>query len=140
MSNEETGAVFPVSTQNKNLNNVLFAKTLARALADKEVRRLLKQEALKMFDKDYDVLYGLSRNTTGTSGKSLNDRIAAYATSKEDFNNLIEQLPLLTIYIPQLDHFDADKWDIDKDVPIVAVRNVEDKKNGKALLAYDTTV
>lgn len=127
------------TAQQNNFNNIAFAKTLAKSLVNKEIRNLLKQEALKMFDKDYDVLYGFSRDITGSTGKTLHEQIAAYAENKEQFNELAIQSPLLTIYIPQLENFDADKWDTDKQIPIVAVRNVDDKKNGRALFAYDAS-
>lgn len=90
-----------------------------------------------MFDNDYDVLYANSRNVSAFNGKTLYELIAAHATSKEHFDELFAQLPLLTIYIPQLDNFNAEKWNIDTQIPIVAVRNTTDQKNGKPLLAYD---
>lgn len=40
-----------------------FAESLAKALfANKDLRRLVKEEALKKFDKDYDVIYQLVKN------------------------------------------------------------------------------
>jgi len=124
-------------TQQSNVNDVEFAKTLARALTDKEVRSLIRQEAIRMFDKDYDVLYGFSKEVTGSNGKTLHEQIAAYAKDKQAFNELVNATPLLTIYVPQLENFDAAKWDTDKQAPIVAVRNLDDKQNGRPLLAYD---
>ncbi|HVI44663.1 MAG TPA: hypothetical protein VM802_07330 [Chitinophaga sp.] len=120
-----------------NSSKTEFAQTLARALTNKEVRDLLRQEALKMFDKDYDVLYALSKDVTAPSGKTLHELVSAYATDKARFDQITGQLPTLTIYVPQLDQFDADKWNTSAQVPIVAVRNPEDKKSGKPLLAYD---
>jgi len=136
-SDENVPPKIPDTTQQPGANYVEFAKTLAKALANKEVRSLLKEEALKMFDKDYDVLYGFSKDVAGLTGKSMHEQIAAYANNREQFDKLVDQSPLLTIFIPQLDNFNAAKWNADEQVPIVAVRNLDDKRNGKPLLAYD---
>ncbi|HVI48839.1 MAG TPA: hypothetical protein VM802_28475, partial [Chitinophaga sp.] len=114
-----------------------FAKVLAKSLTDINVRSLIKQEAEKMFDKDYDVLYGLAKDLPDVTGKTLNEQIVKFSNNPSQFNSIVNQLPLLTIYVPVLDNFDAKKWNIDGQIPIVAVRNTEDRKNGKPLLAYD---
>jgi hypothetical protein len=124
------------NAQEDRLSKIEFTKTLARALEDKEVRLILKQEALKKFDNDYDVLYGLSKDITAPSGKTLHELVSAHATDKEHFNEIIQNLPLLTIYVPQLDQFDAEKWNVDQEIPIVALRDINDRKSSKPLLAY----
>ncbi|UCJ08131.1 hypothetical protein KTO58_02825 [Chitinophaga pendula] len=126
-----------LTAEQNNQDKTVFARTFARALSNPEVRSLLKQEALKQFDHDYDVLYDVARELTTASGKSLHELIAGYAEDPAAFDAIIQRQPLLTIYVPKLDKFNAAGWDIAAQVPIVAVRNIEDAKAGKPLLAYN---
>lgn len=119
------------------LNPVQFAKILAKALSDKEVRRLIKQEALKKFDKDHDVLYQLSKGVRSESNKLLGDQIAAYAENAKAFSEMADKLDLLTIFVPTIKGFSPETWDIDKQIPIVAVRNPMEKKRGEKMIAFD---
>lgn len=138
-ANVERNAVTKAGLEDDRANKVEFSQTLARALQNQEVRTILKQEALKKIDNDYDVLYGLSKNSTSSSGKTLHELISAYAEDKERFDEIVQSLPLLTIYVPQLDEFDAEKWDAKNQIPIVAIRDVNDRKSNKPLLAYDAS-
>lgn len=114
-----------------------FAKILARAMTNKEVRELIKQEALKKFDKDYDVLYQYSRTATSPDGHTLEELLAGYAESPADLKKIADQLLLSTIYVPELENFNPQHWNTDQQIPVVAVRNTMDKKLKKQMLAYD---
>lgn len=114
-----------------------FAKVLAKAIQNKEVRDLIKQEALKKFDNDYDVLYQLSRTATLNNGKTFESLLTAYADDSTAFIAMIDQLPLTTIFVPHLDKFSPQDWNTEEQIPIVAVRNPADKNQKKQLLAYD---
>lgn len=131
----EMGLTF--SIEQNNQDKTVFARTFARALSNQEVRSLLKQEALKQFDHDYDVLYDVARELTTASGKSLHELIAGYAEDPAVFDAIVQRQPLLTIYVPTLNKFNATAWDVTAQVPVVAVRNTEDAKAGKALFAYN---
>jgi len=125
-----------------------FAESLANALvANKDLRRLVKEEALKQFDKDYDVMYQLVKNKSLTpidyNGKS-NGKIDKSIFSKSSqattfrqallpfFKNEAElleieqKIPLLTIFVPDLPlgTFSAETWDVNDEnqVPDVALR------------------
>uniref|UniRef100_F4C514 Uncharacterized protein n=1 Tax=Sphingobacterium sp. (strain 21) TaxID=743722 RepID=F4C514_SPHS2 len=127
------------SLEEDSANKLEFTQTFARALENQEVRAILKQEALEKIDNDYDVLYALSKNSTSSSGKTLHELISAYTEDKEHFDEIVQSLPLLTIYVPELDEFSAEKWDTENQIPIVAIRDVNDRKSNKPLLAYDAS-
>jgi hypothetical protein len=98
-----------------------FAKILASALADNyELRNLLKVEALKQFDKDNDILYQLIRNEKA-GNQTVSELLSSYAESKEDFASIEEKLPLLTILIPTLPDFTPENWNVNSEIPQVAV-------------------
>lgn len=125
-----------------------FAESLANALvANKDLRRLVKEEALKKFNKDYDVMYHLVKNKSltpndyygksiGKTDKSVLSKSSQATTFRQAllpfFKNeaeLIEieqKLPLLTIFVPELPlgYFSAETWDINDEnqVPDVAFR------------------
>src|SRR5690606_20495189 len=119
------------SLEEDSANKLEFTQTFARALENQEVRAILKQEALEKIDNDYDVLYALSKNSTSSSGKTLHELISAYTEDKEHFDEIVQSLPLLTIYVPELDEFSAEKWDTENQIPIVAIRDVNDRKSNK---------
>jgi len=114
-----------------------FAKVLAKAMENKDVRSLLKQEALKKFDNDYDVLFQLSKDATSAEGKTLGSLIAAYADDPATFTAMVDKAPLITIFVPDLSNFSPEKWNTEAQIPQVAVRNTEDKKQKKNMVAYD---
>ncbi len=102
-----------------------FAKALVQALEDNEnLRSFIKKEALKMFDKDYDILYQLVKDETISDSKSFRDILTEYF---DDNNKLIEiedNLPLLTIFVPKLpeNSFSAEIWNTETETPEVAIR------------------
>ena len=125
-----------------------FAEALSNALiANKDLRRLVKEEALKKFDKDYDVLYlsvknkslipteYLEKSNTKTSKsvlqKSANaltfrEALLPFFTSEAELIEIEQKLPLLTIFVPELPlgAFSAETWDINDEsqIPDVALR------------------
>jgi hypothetical protein len=109
-----------------NHHQMHFAKMLTGALNESQpLRELLKSEALKQFDKDYDVLYNLIRN------KSLGKETVHELLSKYDSNNKLAeieaQFPLLTIYVPVLPEFSAETWNPQTETPQVAITVSDDE-------------
>ncbi len=101
-------------------NRVAFAKVLARAIENEAVRSLLKREAEKQFDQDTEVLFHLIKDEPIDQQTTLFDYLAALHGSKTEFKSITNSLPLLTILVPHLVHFTAEKWDVRNHVPIVA--------------------
>jgi hypothetical protein len=123
--------------QTEAVDKIEFAKVLAKALTNKDVRVLIRQEALKKFDNDHDILYQLSKDIKSASNKSLSDQIADYSQDAKVFSEMADKLDLLTIFVPTIKNFSPDTWDIDKQIPIVAVRDPLGKKKGEKMVAFD---
>lgn len=121
------------SIQNLRLNDqdklkLEFGRAFALALKDKqELRAIIKEEALKKFNKDYDVMYHLVKNRTlGSSNHTVRSLLVNYFEDENQLIKIENQLPLLTIFVPELpeDSFSAEKWDTsDPDqTPVVGIR------------------
>ncbi len=122
----------------QDTHRIQFAKTLAKALENEEVRRFIKQEAGKQFDMDYDVLFQLVKDTELSAGRTFASYLAPYAESPEQFGKVTESLPLLTILVPELKAFSNQKWDVAIQIPLVAVVNSDhDEINHTKLVAFD---
>lgn len=116
---------------------VKFGRVLAKALKDSpELRQFIKQEALKQFNNDYDVLFNMVRhkplnNIPSTRLKngvnnSLEGLLEGYFEDKNELSAIQSQLPLLTVFVPKLpeNSFSAETWDTnDPDqIPVVGIR------------------
>lgn len=101
-----------------------LAKVMAKAVKNPEIRKLIRTEAIKKFDNDYDVLLQSVKNNKLSSGKVLLEAIADYADDKDRVKRIVDDLPLLTFFIPN--YYSAEKWKED-DVPIIVVRNNDNK-------------
>ncbi|MGL5111239.1 MAG: hypothetical protein ACRC6O_01225, partial [Flavobacterium sp.] len=116
-------------------------------VANKDLRRLVKEEALKQFDKDYDVMYQLVKNKSLTpidyNGKSIvktdksilskssqattfRQALLPFFKNEAELLEIEQKLPLLTIFVPDLPlgTFSAATWDVNDEnqVPDVALR------------------
>ena len=101
-----------------------FARALLKAMKEsKMLRYVLKTEALRMFDKDYDVLYVLIKDKTLENGKSVESLIAKHLGGIEKLNHILSINPTLTILVPELpnESFSAELWDTENDIPAVAI-------------------
>lgn len=115
-----------------------FARGISQALQNRAFRNLLRNEALKQFNKDYDVLYHNIKNTpinasvyikstdTEVTFKTLGDFLVSFFDDEQDLENFENQYPLTTIFIPELplDSFSAEMWDVNDEnqIPDVAIR------------------
>jgi hypothetical protein len=106
-----------------------FAVALSKVLSEsKEVRTLIKNEALKKIDYDNDVLYLMIKDRILSDGYTIRDALLRYI-SEDIITQIEEEIPTLTIFVPTLpnDIFSATLWDIDEDIPCVAVRTSADE-------------
>ncbi|MBO0934890.1 hypothetical protein [Fibrella aquatilis] len=126
---EPMSTVLPQASQGgarkQALDKVQVAKILAKVVLDEDVRVLLKAEALKKFDGDYDILFQMVKDKKIKGNKSLFDAIAEKADMPGKFKSLSDDLPLLTFYVPTF--FSALKWDTKQQVPFIAVRDEDNK-------------
>lgn len=103
---------------------VQFSKALAQVLAEsKEARELIKNEALKKIDYDYDVLYDLIKNVNLSNGNTL-ESLLLHHLDAGILAAIKEKIPTLTIFVPTLPEntFSAALWDIENEIPEVAFR------------------
>ncbi len=101
-----------------------FAKALANVLYEnKECRELIKTEALRKINYDYDVLYMLVKDKKLNDGTTLENLMLTYLDSK-DMDFMMESFPTLTIFVPSLpeNSFSCDSWNVQTEFPDVAVR------------------
>lgn len=129
-----------------------FGNALSKALHDNiELRSFIKSEAIKQFNKDYDVLYHLVKDktlksngyskTVGQSYATFRSTLLNYFSSESELIDIENSLPLLTIFVPKLpeNSFSAENWDV-SDVansPVVAI--CMDAENSVPIIAYDGT-
>jgi hypothetical protein len=101
-----------------------FGTALAGAMADSPtLRKLIKEEALKMFNNDYDVLYHLIKDTKLDNDHTVRQLLLPYFENEKQLQEIERDLPLLTIFVPVLPEntFSASLWDTDNQVPSVGV-------------------
>lgn len=101
-----------------------FGMALVKALADHSSLRItLRNEALKMFDNDYDVLYHLVKDVHVTDGRSLRELLLRYFENEARLQEIEHSLPLLTLFIPTLPEssFSALLWDPMNQIPSIAL-------------------
>ncbi len=115
-----------------------FGKALVQALKDNEsLRKFIKEEALKQFNKDYDVLYQLVKDkelsnrdythrATNSTYNTFRSILLGYFSSESELIEIENSLPLLTLFVPKLPEgsFSAETWDtsVTEQNPAVAIR------------------
>ncbi|WP_406826489.1 hypothetical protein [Pedobacter sp. KACC 23697] len=120
--NRKTDQMPELTTTEKQDSKAAFSKVLAAALEkEPDLRLFIKNEALKQFDMDNDVLFQMVKDEQIHGGKTFYQIIAQYAPSKLDFDKAIENLPTLTIMVPEIPNFTPQSWDTNTELPLVAV-------------------
>lgn len=94
-----------------------FAVILSDAVADnEEMREFIKEEALKQFDKDYDVFYPYVKDHVFSSGESFREILSAREKYEGQLEAIERSVPKLTVLVPNFSWLDeeffcAEKWD-----------------------------
>lgn len=104
-----------------------FARALSLSVsADKELRSLLKEQALKQFDNNNDVLYHQIKDLQLPHGKTVREVLLDHwSGGEEKFREMEYNLPLLNIYLPDLSLFGQASdtaWDTETPEVGIAVR------------------
>lgn len=109
-----------------------FAAILAAALKEKpDLRVFIKKEALKQFDRDYDVLVATVRDQEVSGDITFYEILKEY-DKESQLDGILDSQPLLTIFVPNLPSFSAETWNPQKDeIPFVAV-----SKPSKGMVKY----
>jgi hypothetical protein len=112
---------------------VMIASAFAQALENPDLRSLIKNESLKKFDQDYDILVQMIVEREVSQGRTVGQVLQQYSDGV-DIRRLLRKYPLLSIYVPKLSNFDADSWDVNNNqAPKVAVAQFTNK-NGEIRL------
>lgn len=104
-----------------------FAIILSRAInQEPELRAFIKKEALKEFDKDYDVFYPFVKDTKVDGDKTFRDILVEY-DDNQILPSIEEALPLLDILVPDWswiaeDTFCAERWELDNEDVCISIR------------------
>jgi Protein of unknown function (DUF3103) len=107
-------------------------------MGEESVRTLIKTEALKKFDGDFDILYQ-NINDKNVGGKTLNALLNENgrkngAARTLPISSLVAQMPLLNISVP----VNIEKWNTGSFEPLVVVQsNIKDESKLKLIKAYD---
>lgn len=118
-----------------------FAQALAKSLKSEDLRIFVKQEAAKMFDGDYDILFGKTSHAR-IAGKSFRQHIESNltvdnqrSTNKEALiDRILSQNPLLNIAVP----VHLEDWKAGAYVPKVAILpEGYDDKTASHIRAFD---
>ena len=115
-----------------------FGKGLSAALKTQNFRQLIKNEAIKKFNGDTDVLYQLIKNqpigdvymkksgVTVEGANTFHDFLIPFFSSEQELNAFESKMPTLTVFVPELpeNSFSAENWDINDEnqIPDVALR------------------
>lgn len=93
-----------------------FARLLSKAVYNcQSLRTLIKEEAIKQFDNDYDVFYPFIKHKEVENGKTVRDILISFCDNKTILSQIEETLPLLNIYVPNMElfgNFNAENWDV----------------------------
>lgn len=115
-----------------------IAKALAASMGDESVRALIKTEALKKFDGDFDILYQ-KIGDQNVGGKTLNAVLNENgrkngASRTVPIAQLAAQMPLLNISVP----VNIEKWNTGSFEPLVVIASsIKDDEKLKLIKAYD---
>lgn len=107
---------------------VSFGKALVQGLAESQsFRDLIKNESLKMFDNDFDILYLVIKDKELNDGMTVRELLIKHLPSDETMTHIEQQIPLLTIFVPELPEntFSAALWNTGTQIPSVAVSSNE---------------
>jgi hypothetical protein len=111
---------------------------VAKSLQDADFRTLLKNEAMKQFDGDYDVLFSTLKTKEVSKGNSVLQYLVSNCETKganeKYILNLASQIEDFQISVP----VNCDKWDAQNYIPLVTfIPENFDEKTWKEITCYD---
>lgn len=109
----------------KSILKEKFAFSLMKCIKESpSLRNLIKNEALKMFNKDYEVLVYAIKDYKLENGMTLEQTLNQNSDNNFQLSNLLRIEPTLTLLVPELplESFSAKKWNTLSEIPAVAIR------------------
>jgi hypothetical protein len=125
--------------ENNNISSKLdsAAKQLALCMGNQQIRQLIKSEAAKKFDGDFEVLWSNFRKTIDrnmSENKNLPVMQAAEINCLQNIANMAAEIPQLQIAVP----VQCEEWNVDSHIPLVAFDPLTgDENEVKMIKAYD---
>jgi len=122
--------------ENDEIAKSEFSNALFQAMSESsELRDVIKNEALRQIDYDYDVIYSLIKNKTLGNGKTVEELFSKYI-DLDKLRQIEFNYPNLTIFVPSLpmDYFSAENWDTETQTP--AVCYVSSKTNKEVPIIF----
>lgn len=121
------------STYEEQLESI--GEALARSLADASMRQLIKTEAGRRIDGDYNVLYSTISDKM-VSGQTVTQTLSTVQAKSAgarvgSIGSLTQRLPLLNVAVP----VNIKRWDVSQFTPMVVV--LTDNDETKPLKAFD---
>ncbi|MCF0075199.1 hypothetical protein LZD49_32250 [Dyadobacter sp. CY261] len=113
-----------------------FAASLAKAMQEKEIRKLIKKASLEKLDGDFDVLYAYVKDRRVADGRTFTEVLSSYS-GKALSGQWERHFPLLTIYIPELEGFSAEDWNVSDQIPAVAIYDPKYSKEKVRILSQN---
>lgn len=114
-----------VFTTQKDTDKRLFSEALVESMhQSRQLREIIKTEALTRFNNDTEVLYVLIMDKPVENG-TVHDLMASNTKGGlSALNSILDAQPLLTILVPTLPEgsFSAERWDAASQVPAVGIR------------------
>lgn len=130
------------SPEEINEVRIVFAKTLSRAIDDSKLRKYVHERMRERFQTDYEMVYIAEKNKVIYDGKTLAQILTSYAEKEvltkygnDFFDKVTDISPLLSITMPELEKWDAMKWDVSY-VPKVAAVLETTASNSKSFTVY----
>ena len=128
------------SIQQTNTFIMQYALSLAKLLENEEVRQVIKEEAMKKTDGDYDILASTLHNKELCNGITIGEKISELLDNyKPDnitdyLNSIITAIPNLQVSVP----VNCDNWDVDGFIPAVVPVSVNfDDKTNQSIVGYN---
>src|SRR5690606_31164118 len=89
----------------------------------------LKNEALRKFNKDYDVLYNYVKDKA-VGDSTFRELLLPYFENEDELIQIEYTLEALTIFVPSLpeNSFSAETWNTSQETPLVAIRLLNNDK------------
>lgn len=113
--------VFKAQTYDKFV--VKFAKSLSKSLEDKSIRQLIKEDAIRQEDGDYDIIWKTFKDkVSGINGKKVSQIISENIEGSKNDEKLIE----LELFSSEFKKFqisvpvNCEKWNVNDQYPVVA--------------------
>ncbi len=117
---------------------IVFAKTLAVAMRDDELRKYIHKKMQERYTSNYEMVYILEKDKIVYNGKKLSEILASTADpsvfetyGKDFFNSIVEIDPLIAIGMPELESFTPATWKVNYIPSVVAILEESPKNSNK---------